>query len=96
MRDESMFTKEMQAALEADGEKLRQLTGEDHGPHFLPDRRTIECPYCGGDGGHEVLTHYNPVNGDPLGYWQTCGACEGKKEIEIEVEPVTIDDLTDQ
>jgi len=27
-----MFTKEMQKALEADGEKLRQLTGEDHGP----------------------------------------------------------------
>lgn len=26
------FNKEMQRALEADGEKLRQLTGEDHGP----------------------------------------------------------------
>lgn len=26
--------KEMQKALEADGEKLRQLTGEDHGPYF--------------------------------------------------------------
>lgn len=29
--------KEMQAALEADGEKLRQLTGEDHGPLQWPD-----------------------------------------------------------
>lgn len=27
-----MFTKEMMRALEADGEKLRQLTGKDHGP----------------------------------------------------------------
>lgn len=27
-----MIDKEMQKALEADGEKLRQLTGEDHGP----------------------------------------------------------------
>jgi len=27
--------KEMQKALEADGEKLRQLTGEDHGPFSL-------------------------------------------------------------
>lgn len=27
---------DMQAALEADGEKLRQLTGEDHGPFTLP------------------------------------------------------------
>jgi hypothetical protein len=25
--------KEMMRALAADGEKLRQLTGEDHGPH---------------------------------------------------------------
>lgn len=29
--------KEMQKALEADGEKLRQLTGEDHGPEFYYD-----------------------------------------------------------
>lgn len=28
---------EMQSALEADGEKLRQLTGEDHGPFELPE-----------------------------------------------------------
>jgi hypothetical protein len=27
--------KEMMKALEADGEKLRQLTGEDHGPYFF-------------------------------------------------------------
>jgi len=30
------FDDEMMRALEADGEKLRQLTGEDHGP-FCPD-----------------------------------------------------------
>jgi hypothetical protein len=28
------FDREMQQALEADGEKLRQLTGADHGPVF--------------------------------------------------------------
>lgn len=33
--------KEMMRALEADGEKLRQLTGEDHGPIFVP-----ECEHC--------------------------------------------------
>lgn len=26
----------LEDALEADGEKLRHLTGEDHGPHFVP------------------------------------------------------------
>lgn len=41
-----MIDKEMMKALEADGEKLRQLTGEDHGPDFLDDC----CPNCGGEG----------------------------------------------
>lgn len=30
--------KEMRKALEADGEKLRQLTGEDHGPWEVEER----------------------------------------------------------
>lgn len=37
--------KEMMDALKADGEKLRQLTGEDHGPEFL-----FDCEACGGEG----------------------------------------------
>lgn len=37
------FDKEMQHALEADGEKLRQLTGEDHGPDF---GAVAFCPHC--------------------------------------------------
>src|SRR6266446_9601298 len=41
---EPLFTEAMQQALEADGEKLQQLTGEDHGPYFpaestLPARK---------------------------------------------------------
>jgi hypothetical protein len=32
-----MMDKKMQRALEADGEKLRALTGEDHGPMFMED-----------------------------------------------------------
>lgn len=35
--------KEMMAALEADGEKLRQMTGEDHGPYFFDE----PCEVCG-------------------------------------------------
>lgn len=31
------FDTDMQRALEADGEKLKQLTGEDHGPVFYDD-----------------------------------------------------------
>ncbi len=38
--------REIRAALEADGEKLRQLTGEDHGPYF-DDLAPYRCAYCG-------------------------------------------------
>lgn len=33
----TIFDEEMMKALEADGEYLRQMTGEDHGPYFLAD-----------------------------------------------------------
>jgi hypothetical protein len=38
---------EMTKALIADGENLRQLTGQDHGPHFL-------CDTCGTEVSNEV------------------------------------------
>lgn len=41
--------KEMMRALEEDGEKLRQLTGKDHGPIFL-QAADPACPECGGTG----------------------------------------------
>ncbi len=45
-----MFTKEMMAALAADGEKLRQMTGEDHGPYFVadeePDQALVATDVC--------------------------------------------------
>lgn len=55
-----MFTKEMQRALEADGEKLRQLTGDDYKIVFDDEWET--CPECGGDG--EVL-QFRPQHDDP-------------------------------
>lgn len=54
------FNLEMQKALERDGEKLRGLTEQDHGPYFdvdidawieglsgAPDRTAYICPGCG-------------------------------------------------
>ena len=38
------FSRSMMAALEKDGEMLRQITGEDHGPVFLDG-----CDYCDGE-----------------------------------------------
>ncbi|WP_065330349.1 hypothetical protein [Tritonibacter mobilis] len=37
------FDREMMAALEADGEYLRQMTGQDHGPYFIDAPGCIEC-----------------------------------------------------
>lgn len=39
------FDRAMQRALDEDGQKLRELTGEDHGPAFLLD--PDPCPLCG-------------------------------------------------
>ena len=36
------MTEEMRKALEADGEKLRQMTGEDHGPTFTSQERSAD------------------------------------------------------
>jgi len=50
--------KAMMKALEMDGEKLLQMTGEDHGPYF--PRCDCEpwpgkCPYCGEEGFPRVV-----------------------------------------
>jgi hypothetical protein len=59
-----MSGEEMKRALEADGKKLRQLTGEDHGPFVIEDELTVlkcwacpppttvstKCRKCGGTG----------------------------------------------
>jgi hypothetical protein len=39
---------EMMKALETDGEKLRQLTGEDHGPEFVPEQPPMPDHLDGG------------------------------------------------
>ncbi len=66
--------KEMQKALEADGEKLRALTGEDHGP-LCPgclgtgegDAGDCPCAECGGTGKFQNSIH------DPKRGW--CHMC---------------------
>lgn len=64
------FTQEMRRALEADGEKLRQLTGEDHGPEFL-----LTCPECEGEGSWEEP---EPLPDDPFRCKVIyCGGCDG-------------------
>jgi len=50
------FTPEMQAALAADGEKLRAMTGEDHGPWLYEDELPEGYPY-------DEMFQYSKVDG---------------------------------
>jgi hypothetical protein len=58
---------EMMKALEVDGEKLRHLTGEDHGPHFVCDHRETsewkwgKLPFYTCDACGETWDNPNPI-----------------------------------
>jgi hypothetical protein len=83
--------REMQRALEADGEKLRQLTGEDHGPVFLADPPEVwnVCEACDGAGGYE---RHCRVYEAGCGFahddseWVECEACGGFGGMICEAE----------
>lgn len=70
-----MFDREMMKALQADGEKMSQLTGEDRTPEFLQ-----ECAACDGQG-HIVKGDWVYENGCGFGhsdsYEVPCEACGG-------------------
>jgi hypothetical protein len=77
---------EMQKALEADGEKLRRLTGEDHGPFRLPSNAVdwvFERANADGDHYHvEVMIHYDiepyvpaKISGPPEDCYPAEGGC---------------------
>ena len=79
---------EMARALEADGEKLRQLTGEDHGPW-----RVVLCEACGSEG-RLYVTDYDSSQG----CWgeRDIGPCpyfEGTGGEIIAVQPIDMEDL---
>jgi hypothetical protein len=86
-------SEEMQAALEADGEKLRQLTGEDHGPEFLqddPPQQWCVCSACGGSGVEVFrVTVYEHGCGFPHddSDERPCGKCNGHGGWLDDVEP---------
>jgi hypothetical protein len=82
----SIFDKEMQKALEADGEKLRQMTGEDHGPYFFNfEEEDAECWDCGGEGVvydcFEEWACVDPESGcDEC--MRRCDVCHGKRVLK--------------
>lgn len=57
------------------------------------DTRQFTCGLCNGDGGWDHVTGHDPQG--PVWRWQTCDGCEGRGKIEVESEPVTMEDLQD-
>jgi hypothetical protein len=53
--------------------------------------RVVVCEACGGDRGHDVVSGYYPWG--TTGRWVPCTACDATGEIEVEVEPIDLDDL---
>lgn len=55
--------------------------------------RQVECPLCDGERGWDIWTGYDPRDGSPTGYFQTCNLCNGNGEIWVEMPLITLDDL---
>ncbi len=50
-------------------------------------RDEVDCSVCGGDGGwdHVISPHTTR--------WQTCQVCGGRGFVEVDMEPVTEDEI---
>jgi len=59
------------------------------------DTRFVECSACGGDTVIEHLTRYYDEYGNQMVHSETCPYCSGFGVEEVEVEPITIEDLED-
>lgn len=59
-----------------------------------PETRIVDCDHCGGDGGWETQPRgFCSVRGTPITDWIECTACDGTGEMEIEVEPISQEEL---
>jgi hypothetical protein len=59
----------------------------------MSEVRIITCEACGGDRGWDVPYDIDRVHGGCLTRWVECRYCDEHGEEEIEVEPITEDDL---
>lgn len=83
------WDKEMERDLAEDGEKLRQLTGEDHGPWLL-----VTCPCCDGAGEwDEGPLPASSGAAEPEYRRVICSECAGSGNTFVRAEPITLADL---
>lgn len=58
-----------------------------------PDVRIDPCPHCMGDKGHDVPYDIDRRDGSTIDRWVPCRLCDATGDVEIEVEPVELEDL---
>jgi hypothetical protein len=59
----------------------------------LPETRAMACEACGGDGRFSDDRPTPGLYGPCYGPDVICRACDGTGRVEVEVEPITEDDL---
>jgi hypothetical protein len=55
--------------------------------------RIIVCEACLGDRGHDVPYDIDRVNGALIERWVPCRACDETGEVEVDDEPIGMEDL---
>lgn len=55
--------------------------------------RMIECPACRGEGVRTWIGGIDYRSGGYIEYGDRCHYCDGTGEVEIALEPITLDDL---
>lgn len=55
--------------------------------------RIAVCPHCGGDKGHDVPYDIDRRDGSTIDRWVPCLLCGATGDIEIEVEPIELEDF---
>jgi hypothetical protein len=59
----------------------------------MTNLRIVPCPACRGDKGYAVPYDIDRRDRSLIEHWYPCTACEATGEIEIEFEPVELEDL---
>lgn len=57
------------------------------------DARIVVCERCGGDKGWDVPYDIDYRDGGTIDRWVPCAACDETGEVEVEVEPIEMEDL---
>lgn len=58
-----------------------------------PRTTMVPCAGCDGEGAIEHFWSYDPRDGSPVGSVEVCRYCDGTGGEEIEMQPITLDDL---